>query len=103
MNIVKLIKEFSQLVSKKFTDFKGIYLFGSQATGKAEKNSDVDLILLFDEVNKDKKYQVYDILSDLMYKYNIFIDVQIMDEEKLRFNPFFYEEVVSKGKFYGAI
>lgn len=84
MKIVKLIKEFSKLISQKITDFKGVYLFGSQATGKAHKDSDVDLVLLFDEINKDKRYQVYDILSDLMYKYNIFIDVQIMDEKKIK-------------------
>lgn len=102
MNIIKLIKEFNKLISDKISDFKGIYLFGSHATGKAKKDSDVDLVLLFDEINKDKKYEVYDILSDLMYKYNVFIDIQIMDEKKLKFNPFFYEQVVDKGKFYGA-
>lgn len=102
MNVKKLIKEFNQLVSNKIADFKGIYLFGSYATGNAKKESDVDLVLLFEQISKDKKNEVYDILSDLMYKHNIFIDVQIMDEQKLKFNPFFYEQVVNKGKFYGA-
>lgn len=102
MNIRKLIKEFNSLISNKISDFKGIYLFGSYATGKAKKDSDVDLLLLFEQVDKDKRFEVYDILSDLMYKYNVFIDIQIMDKKKLEFNPFFYEQVVNKGKFYGA-
>ncbi|MFA7658132.1 MAG: nucleotidyltransferase domain-containing protein [Candidatus Gastranaerophilaceae bacterium] len=102
MNIVNLIKEFNNLVSRKFSDFKGIYLFGSRATGKAKKESDVDLVLMFNEINKTKKYEIYDILSDLMFKYDIFIDIQIMDEAKLKFNPYFHEQVTSKGKFYGA-
>ena len=102
MNVRSLIKEFNRLISEKFSDFKGIYLFGSRAIGRAKKDSDVDLVLMFNEINKDKKYHVYDVLSDLMYKYDVFIDVQIMDEARLRFNPFFYEQVTGKGKFYGA-
>ena len=102
MNQKDLINEFNKLVLDKYNDFKGIYLFGSRAKGNFKDDSDIDLVLLFDEVNRDKKMEIYGILSELMYKYEIFIDIHIMTPETLRFNPFFYEEVVDKGQFYEA-
>lgn len=102
MNEKKLINEFSKLLREKYKDFKGIYFFGSRAKGNYKKDSDIDLVLLFNEVNRDKKMDIYGILSELMYKYDIFIDIHIMTYEMLKFNPFFYEEVVEKGQFYEA-
>ena len=102
MNEKDLVNEFNKLVLAKYKDFKGIYLFGSRAKENYKEDSDVDLVLLFEEVNKDKKMEIYGILSELMYKYDIFIDIYIMTPETLEFNPFFYEEVVEKGQFYEA-
>jgi uncharacterized protein len=102
MNEKKLIKEFNKLILAKYKDIKGIYLFGSRAKGNYKEDSDVDLVLLFEEVNRDKKMEIYGILSELMYKYDIFIDIHVMTPATLKFNPFFYEEVVEKGQFYAA-
>jgi len=102
MDINELINEFNRLIHKKYKDFRGIYLFGSRVKGNFHEDSDVDLVLLFDEVNDEKENEIYNIHSELMYKYDTFIDINIMTPEKLKFNPFFYEEVVDRGQFYEA-
>lgn len=102
MNAKELINEFNRLIHKKYKDFKGIYLFGSRAKSNFKKDSDIDLVLLFDKIDEEKENEIYNIHSELMYKYDTFIDIHIMTYEKLKFNPFFYEEVVDKGQFYAA-
>jgi len=102
MNEQELINEFNQIISNKYSDFKGIYFFGSRFKGNHKEDSDIDLVFIFDQVDKQKKDTIYDALSDLMYKYDIFIDAHIMTPEKLKFNPFFYEEVVNRGQFNEA-
>lgn len=102
MNTKSLINDFNKSVKKLYPDFNGIYLFGSMVNNTYTKNSDIDLVIMFSEINKNKKDDVFNIISDLMYKYDIFIDAKIMDENMLKYNPFFYEEVKKNGVFYGA-
>ena len=102
MDISALISDFNKSLKNLYSDFNGIYLFGSRVKNTANENSDVDLILMFSKVDQNKKLDVYDIISDLMYKYDIFIDAKIMDEDMLKFNPFFYDEIKKDGVFYGA-
>jgi len=102
MDIKKLIEELNNYINLKYKDFKGTYLFGSRAKGSFNEDSDVDIVVVFDELNRDKEFDIYGIISDLMYKYDAFIDIHLMTPEKLRQNPFFYEEVVDKGIFYEA-
>lgn len=45
-NIIDEAKRFVFNINKKYT-IKFAYIFGSQATGKASKNSDVDIALYF--------------------------------------------------------
>lgn len=102
MDVKSLINEFNNRIKKLYSDFTGIYLFGSTANNTRTPNSDIDLVLMFSEINKNKKNDVFDIISDLMYKYDIFIDAKIMDEKMLKYNPFFYDEIKKNGVFYGA-
>ncbi len=102
MDISALISDFNNSLKNLYTDFNGVYLFGSRANNTANENSDIDLILMFSKVDKNKQSDAYNIISDLMYKYNVFIDAKLMDENMLKFNPFFYDEIKKNGVFYGA-
>lgn len=102
MDITSLIFEFNNSLKNLYSDFKGIYLFGSRATNTQTKDSDIDLVLMFSKIDKNKKLSAYSIISDLMYKYNIFIDAKLMDDNSLEYNPFFYDEIKKNGVFYGA-
>ena len=48
--LIKKLKEFVFSVNRNYK-IKKIYLFGSQATGKAKKDSDIDLIIVSDDFN----------------------------------------------------
>ena len=100
MNISEIIKELNRLMNEKYTDFRGSYLYGSRAKGDAKEGSDIDIIALFDEVNRDKEMEIYGLVCDLDYKYDAFISLMPYTSKDLEMNHIFYNEVVNKGIFY---
>lgn len=98
----KIIQELIKLIKEQFSDLKGVYLYGSQIKGNATKNSDIDVIAMFEEVTPEKSFEMGGILSDLMYKYDVYIDLHEYTEEELKENPYYYNEVVNKGQYYAA-
>ncbi|MGF1638818.1 MAG: nucleotidyltransferase domain-containing protein [Cyclobacteriaceae bacterium] len=57
-NIDIAIGEFINLVKKKFPDFKSAFLFGSYAKGKSSDDSDIDLALIFTELDDSKRFDL---------------------------------------------
>lgn len=100
--VQKIIQELIKLIKEQFPDLQGVYLYGSQISGTVNKDSDIDIIALFDEVSREKKYEIGGILGDLEYKYNVYIDLHEYTEEDLKRNPYYYNEVVNKGQYYAA-
>lgn len=99
--IIKIIQELNKLIKEMYPDLKGLYLYGSQVKGTAHKNSDVDVIAIFDEVSREKTFEISGILCDLQYKYDIYIDLHSYTEEDLQKNPYYHLEV-TKGIYYAA-
>ena len=87
---------------KRYNDYRGIYFFGSRVNEDFRQDSDFDIVLLFDKVERNKSLEIYGIIGETEYKYDIFIDSKILTYEEFKINPFFYEEVTTKGIFYGA-
>ncbi len=54
--IILLVKSFKKKISKK-TKIDKMILFGSQATGKAKKNSDIDLVIVSKDFEKKKYFE----------------------------------------------
>ncbi len=50
-NYIKLIRE-------KYTDIETAYLFGSFATGKSSQDSDIDLALIFKNLDDSKRFDI---------------------------------------------
>ncbi len=101
-DIINLIKELNKRIFEQYKDFKGCYLYGSLASETSHKNSDVDLIALFDHIDWEKDFEISGIICELMFKYDIYIDLHIYTLDKLKKNPVFFNEVVNKGLFYEA-
>jgi predicted nucleotidyltransferase len=58
---------------------KEIILFGSQATGKSNEDSDYDILIVLDkEYDARDENKIYDLCYDLDLKYNIIIDAHII-------------------------
>lgn len=102
MDVAKIINELNSEIKKKYSDLKGIYLYGSRARGDYREDSDIDLIAIFDEINFDKKMRIYGICADLEYKYDAIISLFLYTYPNLEKNWVFHNEVVNKGIYYEA-
>jgi predicted nucleotidyltransferase len=100
--IIKLIKELNSRIYEQYKDFKGCYLYGSIAKGTAHKDSDIDLVAIFDYIDWNKDFELGGIICELMYKYDVYIDLHSYTKDSLSKNPIYYNEVVNKGVFYEA-
>jgi predicted nucleotidyltransferase len=56
--INKIIIRYINLLRKKYTDFEGVYVFGSYARGNATRDSDIDLALIFRELDDSKRFDI---------------------------------------------
>lgn len=100
--IQKIIEELINLIKEQYSDFKGLYLYGSQVKGKANKNSDIDIVLLFDtQLTNKNELKLAGIVGNLEYKFNVFIDYHPYTMLELERNPFYYESVVEEGAYFG--
>lgn len=93
-DIAKKIKE----KFKKYADFEGLYLYGSQATGKAHKDSDIDIVAIFKN-NRDNSDEVLDDAYDVELENDIILDFHPMTLEQLKIDWFYFNEI-KKGIYY---
>ena len=101
MNIPEIINELNKKLKEKYVDFHGSYFYGSMASKNHEENSDVDLVGIFDDVSREKRMEMWDIIGEFEYKYNIILDFHPMTEIELKRNRIYFNEVTQKGFFYG--
>ena len=85
-----------------FTDFDGLYLFGSHAKGLSANESDIDIVVLMESFDLNKRKIYHRITSRFRYENNADLDLHPMSRRELEENPVFYNEVVNKGIFYAA-
>jgi predicted nucleotidyltransferase len=99
--IIKIIKELNKTVKESYGGFRGSYLYGSQVKGTAHKDSDIDIVLLFDsELTHRQERDSAGIIGNIEYKYDVFIDYHPYTMQQLERNPFYYESVVEEGKYF---
>ncbi|NLF83615.1 MAG: nucleotidyltransferase domain-containing protein [Candidatus Gastranaerophilales bacterium] len=102
MDILKIIEELNIKLSSAFQDFEGVYFYGSRQKNTHREDSDVDLVAIFKNVNRNKRMKIWQIVGELEYKYDVILDLHPMTLAELKQNPFYYEQVVDFGKFYEA-
>ncbi|OGI02997.1 MAG: hypothetical protein A2Y25_03630 [Candidatus Melainabacteria bacterium GWF2_37_15] len=100
--VIKIIHELIKLIKEQFPDLQGLYLYGSQVKGGATKDSDIDVVAIFDEVSYEKTFEICGILGELDYKYDTYIDFKPYTIKELERNPIYYDEVTNKGIYYAA-
>jgi predicted nucleotidyltransferase len=100
-SVKKIVQDLNTALQSAIDDFEGLYLFGSQVTGEAKADSDIDVVILF----KNKRYwqpdDYYNIVSRISYEYDADIDTLPMTRQELESDYYFHKEVVSKGVFFG--
>ena len=89
----KLMDIFINKLKREFRDgLKKIILFGSRARGDHTKDSDYDLILLFDTVTDELKKRLNEIEADMLLNYGTVITAipyTNEDVKKRKFQPLF--------------
>ena len=56
--INKTITNYIKLIREKYTDFESVYLFGSYARGNSNQDSDIDLALIFKNLDDSERFDV---------------------------------------------
>jgi len=68
----KIVKKYTTKLKAKKYPISAVYLFGSYATGKANKWSDIDVAIISDKLKKDWNKN-----EDALWKYTIGVDSRI--------------------------
>ena len=99
-----LIQSINKELKKMFIDYRGVYFFGSRSRGDENKDSDYDMVFVFD-VKPDwrKKDKVREVVYRKELEYNMVIDGKYYAQEEIQnyLTPF-REVVFREGKFYGV-
>lgn len=80
-----VLNDLSDLLRNRFGDnLKDVVLFGSQAKGKAHKDSDYDfLIILKEKADWKIESEISDLCYEIDLKYNIITDIHVLSEGEL--------------------
>lgn len=92
-NIDSTIIKYINLIKTQFNDIKIVYLFGSYAKGKSTEDSDIDIALIFNELDDSKRFELQVQLMMLAAQ----IDTRIEP------HPFSYDDFNSENPFVNEI
>ncbi len=84
-NKISILKDLKNHLQTSFKEsVKDVILFGSQALGKANKDSDYDILVVLknDYTAKDENL-IFDLCYDISLRHNIVIDTHIISEKEL--------------------
>ena len=57
-NIDSTIAKYLDLIKENFSDIERVYLFGSYAKGKSTADSDIDVALIFTNLDDSKRFDI---------------------------------------------
>ena len=83
---------------REYNDFIGLYLYGSQISGKTTKDSDIDIVGIFKN-NKDFDGSISMKVLDVDLEFNVVVDFQRMTLSYLNKDPLYFNEI-KKGIYY---
>lgn len=91
-NIDFTVTKYLGLIKEKFSDIERVYLFGSCAKGKSTDDSDIDLALVFTNLDDSKRFDIQVQLMLLASKIDSRIEPHpISHEDFISGNPFVNE------------
>ena len=90
-----ILQEIKSLLKIKFGDnIKEVILFGSQESGKADEDSDYDILIILQySYDREMVKQIRNVCDDMDIKYGIITDTHIVSEYELHNTLKGYEPV----------
>lgn len=98
-----VIKLLSGAFRKKYSDFKGLYLFGASIDGKYHEDEDIEIVALFETQDKTKREEIWPIIGKIETELNVSIDLYPYTNEEFKNDEFLYDEVINEGIFYNPL
>lgn len=96
----KVVRHLCLAFSKKFDDFKGIYLFGAYLDNIVQDDEDIELVALFDIEDKAKREQIWPIVGKIETEFDVTIDLYPYTKDTFKKDEDIYSEVMEEGIFY---
>lgn len=91
-NIDIAVTKYLDLIKEKFPSIESAYLFGSYAKGKSTQDSDIDLALIFTNLDESKRFDIQVQLMLLAAKIDSRIEPHPISHEDFNSgNPFVVE------------
>ncbi len=94
--IFKLAKSFNQI----FDDLKCMYVFGPSADGKIHEDEDIEIVALFDIVDRSKQAQIWPIIGKIETDMDVCLDLYPYTEDDFKQDEDIYNEVMEEGILY---
>ena len=96
-NNKQILSELKNHLDKHYKgDIKNVILFGSQAWGKTNEDSDFDILVVLnkDDYNWQYEKKLRNSIYDIDLQYNIITDNHIISEKELQTSPRRYEPFI---------
>ena len=101
-NLEEIILHLNKKIKNLYSDFNGVYLYGSYATNNATENSDIDIVALFEnKLSRQKRMDLWELIGKIEAETDVIFDLHPMTVAELEKNPLYYNQVVNKGIYYG--
>ncbi len=88
----RIVKDFIATIRKRFdSQLQKVILFGSRARHDARKDSDIDILLIFHDANKEIKDFIDETAATLLFEKGILLSTFILTEgqySQMQFEPF---------------
>ena len=101
-NIDLAISQYIDLIKGKFPDIESVYLFGSYAKGKSTEDSDIDLALIFRQLDDSKRFATQVQLMLLASKIDSRIEPHPISHEDFSSGNPFVSEIKKTGIEFAA-
>ena len=99
----EVIKLLSKTLKKSFDDYKGLYVFGVHADGNDHRDEDIEIVALFDSVDKAKLEDIWPIIGKIESQTDAFVEVYPHTIKSLKADDVIGEEVLEEGVFYNVL
>jgi len=98
-----VIKKLSIALNKHFDDFKGLYVFGVYTDEKDHDNEDIELVGIFEYIDKPKLEEIWPLIGKIEEETDTFIELYPHTITSLKEDDVIGEEVQEEGIFYNAL